>query len=122
MGSSVSYREEEGVIAVFEFGTVTASDFESAVDSIARLNRETGCSRVFVDAREQRSLTEGLDAYDRAVLAAGRLRNTGIRLCILVDGPLADGHRFFETVSRNRGLFSQVFDDEAAAREWLLGG
>lgn len=119
MGSSVSYREEEGVIAVLERGTVSASDFESAIDAIARLNRETGCARVFVDARDQRSLTDGVDAYDRAVHAAGRLGSTGIRVSILVADRLVNGHRFFETVSRNRGLLTQVFDDEAAAWEWL---
>ena len=104
-----------------ESSAVSASDFESAVDAIARIHRETGCSRVFVDARERRSFTNVLDAYDRAVHAASRLRNTGVRVCILVVNALANSYRFFETVSLNRGLMTRVFDDEAVAREWLHG-
>ena len=119
MAATVSYKEEEGVISVIESGTVTKSDFEAAVETIVRLIGETGCSRVLVDARQQQSHTDGLDAYDRAVHASRRLRDSGTRLGILVGEHLVKGHQFFETVSRNRGLLARVFDDEDAVRRWL---
>ncbi len=44
-----------------------------------------------------------------------------IRVAVVVVGPHVPGHRFFATVSRNRGLLVNLFEDEPSAREWLRG-
>ena len=117
--SRVEFAREEGLIRVHESGVLDAEAFARAVARLRDMHRETACRRVLVDAREQVSQTEGIEAYYRGKLAAQQLAGTAMRIAVVVSATLLDGHEFFETVSRNRGMQLKIFVDESAARDWL---
>lgn len=119
MSAEVSFDAAGGVICVREHGRVTAEDFAASVRSIRALHARTGSLRVLVDARDQAGATSDAGLYERATHAARALRVPGMRIALVVEGPLEQGHEFFATVSQNRGLTVRSFRDRASALSWL---
>lgn len=69
--SRIEFAKEEGLIRVYESGVLDAEEFARTVARLRDMHRETACRRVLVDAREQVSQTDGVDAYYRGELSSG---------------------------------------------------
>jgi len=119
MSTEITYGGGDGLIIVREYGVLSTEGFISTVQSIQEIYEKTAIAKVLVDTREQESVSGELDLYERAKHAARHLGRARMRVAIVVAEPLAGGHEFFATVSKNRGLSISVFAEEAAARAWL---
>jgi hypothetical protein len=82
---------------------------------------EHGQRRVLVDITPSQGELGALERYEHAVLIA-HTGGLGIRAAVLARPDQVFPDRFWETVTRNRGLAVRVVTDAAAALEWLLGG
>ncbi len=81
---------------------------------------EHGRRRVLVDLRESRGELGALERYEHAV-EVSQTRGPGLRAALLVRPDQAFPDRFWETVTRNRGLATHVATDADAALAWLRG-
>ncbi len=77
------------------------------------------CLRIFCDYSMARAAGSVLDIHEKA----GCLEQAGIpramRIALFYDQD-EQKHRFWETVTRNRGYMVRVFKDKTAAIEWLI--
>jgi hypothetical protein len=74
--------------------------------------------RVLVDLRDSQGALSTLERYEHAVVMA-RDRTLSMRIAIVARPDQAYADRFWETMTRNRGLVTHVTTDEAEARRWL---
>lgn len=86
-------------------------------ETIIRLARAHGCTRVLTDERAPECELDTVDTYELAEHYSGvapRLMKTGV----VCDPRQVNDAKFWETVTTNRGLLFRVFTtlDEAAAR------
>jgi hypothetical protein len=110
-----------------DFGTYVLCHFTGrfALQPLLELARdiraycvEHGHRRVLVDLRESQGELGALERYEHAV-AMSKTRGPGLRAAMLVRPDQAFPDRFWETVTRNRGLATHVATDPDEAIRWL---
>lgn len=77
------------------------------------------CRKVLVIAHQFKRELETAHAFDSGVDASRIMPGILLALCFKGHEP-DDLSAFFKTVALNRGATVEFFDDEDAAREWLI--
>ncbi len=102
------------------FGRWSENTSEAMWRTVAERLSQSDHQRVLIDDRQLEVDVKPVEDYEHATLVVGVLRGCARRVALLDE--LSDDTQFFETVCVNRGLNLRLFDDEAAALEWLLHG
>jgi len=127
MTFSVRHDPEHHVIIAEIKGEVTLHDFQAIAAEIMRVVKEKNCLYVLTDLRgvslEKLSVA---DIYflpqtlsEIAIEQGIELRSARRAFVAQEDHQLL---RFYETVSRNRGIDTRLFFDFEEAQIWLLNG
>lgn len=127
MTFSVRHDPEHHVIIAEIKGEITLRDFQLVAADIMSVAKEKDCLYVLTDLRgvnlEKLSVA---DIYflpqtlsEIAVEQGIELRSARRAFVAQKDHQLL---RFYETVSRNRGIDTRLFFDFEEAQAWLLGG
>jgi hypothetical protein len=80
---------------------------------------EHGRDRALVDLRDSQGALGTLDRYEHAVAMARERTTPGLRVALVVRPDQAYADRFWETLTRNRGLATHVLTDPSEALQWL---
>lgn len=103
-------------------GTIAVADLDALVDEIIKLEqRGTHTPSRMIDLRE---VTDSAVRYaDLAVLAErsrARPLDRPLLSAMIVSQPVQLGYaRMFQTLNEHPKVTMRIFEDEAAAREWL---
>jgi hypothetical protein len=124
--SETTYRlaveVEDGYLLARITGQRTWPAVSALVAEVARAAIEHQRSKVLVDVREFEGWLGGLSSYSVVTEDFQRLRGKGIKQVAIVDRPFPKLRGwFFQTVARNRGYNLRMFENPAAALDWLLG-
>ncbi|MCB0119973.1 MAG: hypothetical protein H6634_11445 [Anaerolineales bacterium] len=99
-----------------EFNALVLKDIASEASKFVI---QTGCKSILVDLRSA-SLTGGeLDTFKMPDVARGAGITSSVRRALIV-GERKNEFHFLETVFRNRGNDTRIFEREADAKAWLL--
>ena len=99
-------------------GLFTIPAAKAAVDAMVDACRREGLAKVLFDCRTMTGELSVTDRFEMGQYGASTIpRKVRIAMLTREDVPLPD--RFFEVVSRNRGLLLTVFFEPEAALEWL---
>ncbi|HSL16510.1 MAG TPA: hypothetical protein VLB51_01225 [Methylomirabilota bacterium] len=123
MDFQVRVEARDGYVEATLMGVRTPATLMAAAEQVTGVCNELKIFKVLIDVRKMRGKLDTLETFD---VAGHKIpQRPGMRLitksAILDLPPNMDRIRFFETVAVNRGLNVRVFDDEAAAVEWLQG-
>ena len=121
MPYQVSY---DGPILVVRFsGIVTESDLVGSADAVMNLEDRGRNSRPRLT--DLRGVADSPIGYSQVASIAERVGarplSSAIRSAFLVDRPVQLGFaRMFQTLNKHPQVTVDIFEDEAAARRWLL--
>jgi hypothetical protein len=123
MDFQVRVEARDGYVEATLTGVRTPATLMAAAEQVTGFCNELKIFKILIDVRQMRGKLDTLETFE---IAGHRMpQRPGTRLitksAILDLPPNMDRIRFFETVAVNRGLNVRVFDDEAAAVEWLQG-
>jgi len=116
MPEIVKYLEDLGMIRVDSFGETSIDDWNNSMKQVLRINKDTGCSLVLVDARKQNVSPDTMDLYD-----FGSELPRAFKFAVVISDKTIDDHFFLETVGKNRGKPIQLFRNIEEAVSWLKG-
>lgn len=121
MQNSLTITFEGDHVLVLSDGDKDMEFAEKLWSQVSGMCQKNNCFNVLGIARTS-TPQEALDGYDHARLYRelgidGRYRIAWVEL----EPDAIDMASFIETVLVNRGLPGRVFENEADAREWLLG-
>lgn len=110
------------VVEVVYVGEVTATELGQAMQETVRLAYESGRRLVLSNCREAQGGHSVGELYFLAEQLQQRTLTQPLRRALVRPADRAAGElvKFFEVSGKNRGLELAVFDDRAAALEWLL--
>ena len=113
------------ILVVRFFGTVTESDLVGSADDVMAL--EDGGRNPRPRLTDLRQVADSPIGYSQvaniADLVGARPLSSPIRSAFLVGQPVQFGFaRMFQTLNRHPQVTVGIFEDEAAARDWLLDG
>ena len=117
MPEKVSIREDLQVIQVDSYGDVTAEDLTESLDTVIRVNKERGLSKVFVDATQETSHPNTLPVFEFGSELARSTR--GMKIAILHTSQQVDNLRFLESFAMSRGARIKLFSTSENALGWL---
>lgn len=117
MPEEVSILEDLEIIRVDSYGRVTEGDLLASMEEILAIQRESGLSRVFIDASRETALpsTHPLHQFG-SVLSQNA---TALKFAVLLSDRVREDLRLLETVAQNRGMQVRTFDSRAEAQAWL---
>jgi hypothetical protein len=118
MGLRASF-EDRGSYLLCQFaGRFELADRLELTREIRAYCTEHGHRRVLVDVRESQGTLGPLDRYQHAIEMA-RPGSLGVRTAVVARPDQVFPDRFWETVTRNRGLVTRVVTDMEEAIVWL---
>ena len=100
-------------------GDLTRTDHEVARAAAANVLKQKGWNKLFIDATQARPKMSVADDYEFTEQHDNHFP-TVLRTAIVHGPDAAADFRFIENVGRNRGMNMRLFEDHAAALEWLL--
>jgi hypothetical protein len=118
MPERVTIEENLRIIHVDSYGDVTAKDLQGSIKAVARINKEHGFTKVFVDATKETSLPSTFHSFDIGSQLANAVRL--LRVAVLGSTRLKKNLTFIETVAHNRGALVKVFYSRKDAMAWLM--
>ena len=104
-------------------GPISGTDMHAASSETIALQKRTGLTLFLVDAGSWTLTAATADIYKLPAETYGRENvdpRTRIAIVTPRDASARQGALFYEDACRNRGWNARVFDDRAAAVEWLL--
>jgi argininosuccinate lyase len=113
----VSIIEDQKIIKVDSFGVIKIEDLRNSMQEVARIHKEQGLNRVFVDATKETEFPSELSAYEFGTEMAESMMD--IKIAVITSQKMKNIIRFLETVAQNRGAQLQIFDAEDEALAWL---
>ena len=122
MPYKIDLMNEKGVVKLKFSGESDSDDHKRSREDAVNFCEENKFVKVLVDMTEQESFMSGdtVKLYDYGKEFAKGLFPTGTKLAVVNEnGPKPDVN-FVVTVSRNRGVFMQLYNDTSEALEWLL--
>ena len=117
MPAVVSFNEEEKLIEVRSYDTLSKSDWLESLDEIEHLHQQRGCISVLVDSTEL-IMTPGIfDIFETASKKISR----EMRFALVIEAGQAinESVNFLEIVARNRGVRFLVLNNRQDALKWL---
>ncbi len=117
MPETVEYVKEEGFILLRSFEKTTIDVMRNSVAIAQELSELENVNSVLVDARELRSMPGVLPLFELVPDLPIKLR-----FAVVVTQATPDATRFLESAAQNRSRRFRVFEDYAAAVEWLRSG
>jgi hypothetical protein len=113
----VSIIEDQNMIKVDSFGEIKIEDLRNSMYEVAKIHREQGLKKVFVDATKETSFPTVAPTFGFGSELAESMIN--LRIAVVTPPKLKNILRFLETVATNRGAQVQLFDSEVEALAWL---
>ena len=117
MSYSLSVEREDEYIRVDLCDAFAQSDIDSAMKEVLMIRQEQKLNRILCDQR-QLQVPPGDTAGFLTAVQFGSQPYAGTKLAIIRRQ--ADEERLFEIAAENRGVLVRVFEDEEAAKQWLL--
>jgi hypothetical protein len=117
MPYSLSVESEEEYIRFDLYDTFTQSDIDSAMKEVLKIRQEQKLNRILCDQRQLQVAPNDTVGFLTAE-QFGKYPLVGTKLAIIRRQ--ADEERLFEIAAQNRGIIVRVFEDEEAAKQWLL--
>ena len=114
MPETVELVKSLDIIRVDSFGETSINDWKNSMEEVFKINNDTGCSLVLVDAREQIVSPNTTDLFD-----FGSELPRAFRFAVVISDKTIDDHSFLETVGKNRGKQIQLFLRIEDAIGWL---
>lgn len=110
------------IIETAYVGLVGQAELESAVRATIDLAGRTGITRFLADCSRLEGGHSILELFGIANTLSASGAFGAMREAVLLPAlpTAAEDVRFWETVCLNRGLIVRIFDDRAAAIDWLL--
>ena len=114
MPETVAYLDNIDVIKVESFGKTTIDDWKNSLAQVIQIRKETKCSQVLVDARQQNKLLDTMELYE-----FGSSLPSEYQFAVITSDNTLNDPYFLETVARNRGKPVQLFRTFKEALGWL---
>ena len=111
-----------GIVEVIFTGTITAQDMRASTAEAIALQKRTGAVNFLLNADGWDLKASLVDIYDlptKTYWQEDLDRRTRIAVMLPHAASAKQGALFYSDASRNRGWNVRVFDDRAAAVEWL---
>ncbi len=103
-------------------GTLMLAEVVDLITHAIEFVREAGIRRLLVVLTEVTGfISPGRTARYEFIREWARVSGGLVRVAIATQVEILDGERFGVTVATNAGMVANVFTDEKAALEWLLG-
>jgi hypothetical protein len=118
MPEKVTILKDLNIIKIDSFGEVSLEDLKQSLETVFKIHREQGLTKVFVDATKETSLPSTFPVFEFGSELAKIVRN--LKFAVVTSPKMKDIMKFLETVTQNRGVEVQMFDSEDAALEWLM--
>ena len=117
MPYSLSVEKEDKYIRADLYDPFTQSDIESAMKEVLMIRQEQELNRILCDQRQLQVPPNDTAGFLTAV-QFGSQPYAGTKLAIIRKQ--TGEERLFEITAANRGVLVKVFEDEEAAKQWLL--
>ena len=119
MQSPIGFEILDGYACYRPSGQVTFNEAVAIISRAITQACDDGIKRLLIDTVNLRGFPcpTTTERYYMAEQWASHSR--GLRLCLIARAEVIDPMRFGIMVARNRGLFSNVFDNEAEAVAWI---
>lgn len=117
MPEKVTVREDLQIIQVDSYGEVRIEDLRRSMETVIKLHRERGLTKVYIDASKLTSMPSTLPVFEFGSEMAELFRTS--KFAVVRSKQTRDVTRFLENVVRNRGAHMEMFDSEGAALAWL---
>jgi hypothetical protein len=120
---TATYSPDLDAVETTYAGHVTPDELDAAIRGTIDLAAQHGTHRFFADVRDLQGGHSIVDLYEWIERLSRDADGRQMKEAVLVAPQPAGTEfpRFWETAATNRGLNVRLFDDEAAAREWLRG-
>ena len=118
MPFNIHYNAEKHYLHVNVTGDMTLSAARQYLADVAVVLKETGATRILIDARKANQRLSSLDLMKVSQMVSESAEAQCKRA--LVDKPGRSGLSLFESVSRGRGQPIRGFNDLDEALDWLL--
>lgn len=118
MPDDIRFLEKDGIVKVVSTGVVAGEEMENTKKRLQRFYDEKAVCRVLVDITGLASVPGLADIFE--AMASPHLLEWRIAFLTTASIPIKKDVAFAETVGLNRGKTVKVFEDEGAARRWLL--
>ncbi len=119
---SVKHNPSLGIIEEVFTGQMKMSELKESVSQRIVLEKETGITKVLVDASElvlDATIFEVLNLPDKFYSSQEASRVTHMALVLPTSPKTKEDAEFYETACLNRGWYVQIFSDRQSAVEWL---
>ena len=117
MSYRLSIEREDGYIRFELYDTFTQSVIDCAMKDVLNIRQERNLNRILCDQRQLQVPPNDMTGFFTAK-QFGSQPYLGTKLAIIRKQ--VDEERLFEIAAQNRGVLVRVFDEEAAAIQWLL--
>jgi len=112
----------EGHAVLRPKGALMLAEVVDLITHAIAFAREAGVRRLLVVLTEVTGLiSPGLAARYEFIREWARVSGGLVRLAVVVHDQMVDAGKFGVTVAANAGMTGNVFADETAGLEWLLG-
>lgn len=120
---SATYSPDLDAVETRYAGRLTPADLDAAIRGTIDLGAQHATHRFLADVRDLEGGHSIVDLYEWIEKLSRDVAGRRMKEAVLVAPQPAGTEfpRFWETAATNRGLNVRLFDDEAAAREWLRG-
>lgn len=116
MPDIITINKELGIIEVHSAGKVQKKDILDSLNQILKFQKETGLNKLFVDTTQQATMPTTTEAFD---IFSDFPPELNTAFLVRPNQPTQEDIIFAETVGRNRSGRIKIFQDKAAAVEWL---
>ena len=121
---SVQYNHSLGIIEEVFSGLVTATELRESVSRRIALEKETGATKILVDAAEIELDATAFDVFDfpnKSYADQGANRQNQMALVMPTYSRARETADLFVIACKNRGWFVQGFAERQHAIDWLTG-
>lgn len=122
MPYTINFLDKEGIIESVSTGKLTFEDYSNQSKEAIELALKKNTNLFFLDTS---NLSASIKASEILSIpdfweSIGTPRTYKLAVLIPKDASLYEDIKFFETVCRNRGWHTKLFEKKEAAIEWLL--
>lgn len=118
--SKVYYDSDKNIIVVNYARFEPLESLKQLMERIIKISSETGEKRILLDTRALETFDTIIRVFGRTELASLILLGKSFRMAFLYNDKIPETIvRFIETSLRNRGVETNIFQDEESALNWL---
>ena len=117
MPYNLSVEREEGYIRFDLYDPLSQSDIDNAMREVLKFRQEEKLNRILCDHRQLQAPPSETAGF-LAALQFGERPLLGTKMALIRRK--ADEEFLFDIAAQTRGSIIKVFDDEEAAKQWLL--